>query len=195
MAGIVSMPSVSGLSFSAQLQTVQLKSTQNLTTPEAFVKSFELAISKAFASWLVVHTVPTPVGLAQRRVTKIVTRLPVIAFWLLVTANILFALFGLILAVLAALATSPEVHQVHTRLSTAGLAAGLFDWQHSQRAAKSDSELFIENTTENNSVDCRKRIGVRCTAFGGAEFVTHDVLGISTKDNEQSRPLQTRQTL
>jgi hypothetical protein len=101
----------------------------------------------------------------------------------------------LILAVLAALATSPEVYQVHTRLSTAGLAAELFDWQHSQRAAKSDSELFIENTTENNSMNCRKRIGVRCTAFGGAEFVTHDVLGISTKDNEQSRPLQTRQTL
>jgi hypothetical protein len=31
---------------------------------EAFVKSFELAISKAFAFWLVVYTVPTPVGLA-----------------------------------------------------------------------------------------------------------------------------------
>jgi hypothetical protein len=190
------MPSVSGLDlFTIQRQTAYIKSKQNLTTPEEFLKSFELAISKVFGSWLVVHTVPAPAGLVQRRVTKVVTKLPVTAFWLLVTANVLFAFLGLILAVLAALATSSEVHQVHTRLSTTGLAAGLFDWQHSRRAAKSDFDLFMENVTEDNRADPGDRIGIRCTSSGGAEFVTHNVLDISTKDNEQSRPLQTRQTL
>ena len=79
------------------------------------------------AIFLVIHTVPAPAELAQRRVTKIITELPALAFWLLVAANHLFALLGLALAILAAQATSPEVQELHTRLTTAGLAAQLFD--------------------------------------------------------------------
>jgi hypothetical protein len=194
VAGIVSMPSVSAFGYIVDLQNVAgIEANQNLATPDEFVKNYESVMSKVFAIWLVIHTVPAPATLVQRRVTKILTKLPSAAFWLLVTANLLFVLLGLSLSVLAARATSQEVHQVHTRLSTTGIAAQLFDWQHSRRAIKDDFELFKENTAKGCMTGVKKRISTRYTELGGADFVTHEVLDTSAREDEQARPLQTRQ--
>jgi hypothetical protein len=87
------------------------------------------------------------------------------------------------------------VHQVHVRLTTSGLVAQLFDWQHAQKAAADDRELFRELAENDNSAAARKRVKFRCSALGGAEFVTEDVLGPASKEDEGVRPLQSRQTL
>jgi hypothetical protein len=93
-------------------------------------------------------------------------------------------------------ATTPKVHQVHVRLTTAGLAAQLFDWQHARKAVKDDRKLFKENTEEKHgNTVATKRVTVRCSAPGGAEFVTADVLGTSLEKGDVLRPLQSRQTL
>ncbi|KAF1937843.1 hypothetical protein EJ02DRAFT_514911 [Clathrospora elynae] len=166
----------------------------NHTTPDDFIAVYEMSISKALALPLVVHTVPAPPDLVQRRVTKIITKLPAIALWLLVTSNLFFALFGLVLSVLAIRATSPEVHQIHTRLTTAGLAAQLFDWQHARRAAKNDQELFTENLNNGSKKGVEKRISVRATATGGAEFLTENVLSTVTSLEDEEQVLFLRST-
>jgi hypothetical protein len=155
---------------------------------------YELGMSKAFAVPLVAHTVPTSPSIAQRRVSSIITKLPVVALWLLVTANLLFAVFGLVLAVLAIRAASPEVQQAHTRLTTAGLAAQLFDWQHARKEARNDRELFQETAEKDSKETFRKGVSVKCTAPGGAEFITVNVLVTSLEDCDVPRPLQSRQT-
>jgi hypothetical protein len=128
---------------------------------------YELGMSKAFAVPLVAHTVPTSPSIAQRRVSSIITKLPVVALWLLVGKPSLRG-FGLVLAVLAIRAASPEVQQAHTRLTTAGLAAQLFDWQHARKEAQNDRELFQETAEKDSKETFRKRVSVKCTAPGGA---------------------------
>ena len=59
----------------------------------------------------------------QERKQVIVTKIPKSALWTLVGANLLFAIMGITLAILALLATSDRVHQVQTRLSIAGITA------------------------------------------------------------------------
>jgi hypothetical protein len=145
----------------------------NLTTPEAWIKSYELSISKQISIPLVLHTIPAPATLAQRRNTAVITRLPKAALWLLITANLLFAIFGCVLATLAMKVTSPEVHQIHVRLSTAGLAAQLFDASKAQYRANDDKGLFRETSKERMGLP-GKRTCLKHTAHGGMEYITHN---------------------
>jgi hypothetical protein len=177
VVAISSMPSIDSEGFLTLLSNIALReANRNLSTVEEFTAKYELAMSKIFALWLVINTFPAPAHLVQRRVTKVITKLPMAALWLLVLANLLFALFAVVLAVLAIRNTSPEVREVHTRLTTTGLAAQLFDWKHSRRAARRDVEFFRENTGLEEKEGVRKRVGIRQTEFGGAEFVAYEVI-------------------
>ncbi|KAF1840313.1 uncharacterized protein K460DRAFT_421289 [Cucurbitaria berberidis CBS 394.84] len=194
--GIVSMMGVNAFGFMGHLvNEVYSEANRNLTSPALFIEQYEKEISRALITPLITHTVPAPARLVQRRRAKVITKLPVVALWLLVIANSTFALLGLILACIAFRATSPVVHQVHTRLTTAGLAAQLFDWEHARRAAKDDKELFKENLGEYAEKGVQKRVIVKCTAPGGAEYVIENGLMPILEDEEQARPLQSRQTL
>jgi hypothetical protein len=155
------------------------EASRNFTELHDYVAIWELYISKAFTMPLVMHTVPSSPTLVQKRIISIITELPAAALWLLVIANLLFTMLGLVLATLAIRATSPEVHQVHTRLTTVGLAAQLFDWQHARKAAKRDSELFKENVRKDGKIAVRKHVSIRSASPGGAEFMTENVLEIT----------------
>jgi hypothetical protein len=184
VAGLVSMLSLDTLdTMGIGLNMAVIEANDNSTTPEAFISKYELAMSKALSVALVVHTVPALTELVQRRVNQVITRLPALALWLLVTANILFALLGLVLGLLAARAASPDVHQVHLRLSTAGLAAQLFDAPHAQLEAEKDVDLFRENGAGEGR-DEGKKVSVRCTAVGGAEFITHGAVDRDAGDDQ-----------
>jgi hypothetical protein len=174
VAGMVSMMSLESVrKMTTGKNKVITQANNNITTPEAFIKEYEYSISKQMSVPLIVHTEPSPATLTQLRKASVITRLPKVALWLLVVANLVFALLGCILALLALRATSPEVHQVHVRLSTAGLAAQLFDPQHARCEGKNDAALFREkNRDEKMGLD--KRVGIRRTVHGGAEFVAHD---------------------
>jgi hypothetical protein len=176
VAGIVSMPSThSARRVIPLLSQARIEAYKDFTTAEQFMEKYEVAMSKIYALWLTIHTVPAPVSLVQKRTTKVITKLPVLALWLLIVANLLYALLGIILTILALRASSPEVHQVYTRLTTTGLAAQLFDWKHSRGRAGRDFELFREYADTGAHEGCRKRVGVRCTEIGGAEFVAYDL--------------------
>lgn len=167
----------------------------NLTTPEAWIKSYELSISKQISIPLVLHTIPAPATLAQRRNTAVITRLPKAALWLLVVANLLYALLGCVLATLAMKVTSPEVHQVHVRLSTAGLAAQLFDASQAQHRANNDKDLFRE-TVEKEMLLPGKRTCLKHTAHGGVEYITHDATdGALLEANSETWALRQTHTL
>ena len=177
VAGMVSMTSLASLNFRTLGNNfVVFEVNRNLTTPEAFIETYALSMSKRMSVPLVVHTVPAPAILVQRRVTSVVTKLPKLALWLLVVANLFFALLGLVLAILALKVTSPKVHQVQIRLSTAGLVAQLFDPGHAQSEAKNDEKLF-ERDIRGKTVVNEVVVGVQCTASGGAEFVTEEFFG------------------
>jgi hypothetical protein len=191
------MPSLPSAGFNLEAwTTAQQAANRNLTTPDDFISIYELGMSKAFAWPLAVQTVPASPLRVQKRVSKIITRLPALALWLPVAAKLLFAVFGLVLAMMAIRATTPKVHQVHVRLTTGGLATQLFDWQNARKAVKDDLELFKENTEEKyGKTVATKGVKVRCSAPSGAEFVTVDVLGTFLENGDVLRPLQSRQTL
>jgi hypothetical protein len=71
----------------------------------------------------------------------------------------------------------------------------LFDWQHAQKEANNDSDLFKTSVEKDNRTVLTKRVAVRCTAVGGAESVTENVLESTLADDEEVHPLQSRQTL
>lgn len=196
VTGLVSMMSLRSFgNFANGLNNVLLESNRNYTTPEAFIDTYALAMSKHMAVPLVVHTVPAPANVVQRRVPAVITKLPKVALWLLVAANTAFAILGSIIAVLAMRVTSPNVHQIQIRLSTAGIAAQLFNPQHSRRKAKDDKALF-EETSKNKLLRVTRRVGVQSTSAGGAEFFVHD--GISkpkSLDEEDSLALRHTHTL
>jgi hypothetical protein len=171
MVSMMSLDTVNKMATGKNKVITQVNS--NITTPEVFIKEYEYTISKQMGIPLIVHTEAVPAILTQRRKASVITRLPKVALWLLVVANLLFALLGCVLASLAFKATSPEVHQVHVRLSTAGLAAQLFDPQHARREGNNDGELFREKSRD-EKMACDKRVGIRRTVHGGAEFVAHD---------------------
>jgi hypothetical protein len=196
VAGIASSSSVPSLNiFPAGTFRALQEASRNLTSMDDYLAKWELSTSKSFAHRLLVHTVPGPTGLVHNRTTSIITKMPALALWLLVAANLLLAPFGLVVAILAVRATSPEVHQIHTRLITTGLAAQLCDWQHARKPADNESGLFKEIVQKDSKAVIRKWVSIRCTAPGGAEFMTEDVLETTLEEGEQVRPLQSRQTL
>jgi hypothetical protein len=193
VAGIVSTASLGSIMFLATPKTLILRQgIDNVTTTEAYIKSYELVMSKVVSTPLVVHTIPPPAILSQRRDNTITTRLPKAALWLLIVANTLFAIFRCVLATLAIRATDPEVHKVHVSLSTAGLAAQFFDAPHARQNGQRRHGI-IPKTTKEVMFQPGKQVCLKPTVHGGAEFSTRDA-GKSALVEVKSETLPLRQT-
>jgi len=134
-------------------------------------------MSTIFALPLVVHTVPADSILVQTRARKIMTRAPVAAVWLLVLANLFFAVLGIGLAIMAWRTADQDIYQVRTRLGVPGLAAALFERNSENRIVKSDKELFQENDKDGLPLVL---VGVQHTVTGGMAW--------SLRDNQTGRP-------
>jgi len=116
------------------------------------------SFSKDFTSVLGAQTVKAPAIRAQSRN----------ALWTLISANLVFSLLGIVLAILTFLAFSHDVHQLNLRFGVAGLVAGLLEKPHANKPVGSEIELFHED--EGHGLPL-KRIWVRRTYEGGAELV------------------------
>lgn len=172
VAGMSSMP---GTRFIGTLNNVfQDESTgpDSRSSPDNFIKSFELGMSKAYSYPLASQMTGRPSLLAQVRTEKVITKIPVAAVWLLVIANLLYAMLGFGLALWALVSASPVVHQIQMRLGVAGLSAALFDKTQFERLATTDDRLFEENGEEKGAGHI-KRIGVKRTQTGGSAFTLH----------------------
>jgi hypothetical protein len=173
VAGIASLPGVSALMFVPQQYDRALQSASaSATSMDAFIEAYGLGLSKIRSYSLATQMSPRPALLAQTRTSKVITKVPVAALWLLVLANALYTLFALALATMALIYTNPSVHQVYTRLSVTGIVAQLFEREHAERAVVSDDMLFRENVDKDAEI---LRVGVRRTNTGGSAFAVSNM--------------------
>lgn len=102
----------------------------------------------------------------------LVAKVPVWALWSLIASNILFALFGLVLAIRAYMATTSRgLRDLVTKVGVSGMiAASLEDGPPRKEAepVASEEELFEESRVG----DASRRIGVYANGNGGFDFVT-----------------------
>jgi hypothetical protein len=148
-AGIASMPGTRFIGTLANIFQDESTGPFSRSSPENFIRSFELGMSKAYSYPLASQMSARPSLLAQVRMSKVVTRLPVAALWILVAANLGYALLGLGIAVYALRRVREDVGQAQIRLCVTGLVAALFDREHFEKAVSSEEELFEEKTKGN----------------------------------------------
>jgi hypothetical protein len=147
------------------------------TSLDTWISAYEIAMSTLFATPLAVHTVPTNSLLVQSRVRKIMTKVPVTAVWLLVLANMAFAMLGMGLTLMAWRTSDENTHQIRVRLGVPGLVAALFEKESEDRVVKTDRALFKENNDDDMSLSL---VGVQRTATGGMAWVL--------RSSERSQP-------
>ncbi|KAK7191620.1 hypothetical protein PSPO01_02069 [Paraphaeosphaeria sporulosa] len=172
IAGMTSMPGTRFLGTLANVFQDLSTGPESRSSPSAFIRAFEIGMSKAYSFPLASQLSSRASLAAQVRSSKVVTRLPVAALWTLVVANVGFAALGLGLAIWAMRLASPDVHQTQMRLGVAGLAAALFDREKFEQSANAEDALFAEKSG-NEGVDV-KRIGFKRTETGGSTFAVYD---------------------
>ncbi|KAF2726617.1 hypothetical protein EJ04DRAFT_571109 [Polyplosphaeria fusca] len=173
VAGMASMASSSAMGISSDiLDRALARASSSAESPQQFIDRLAYGISQSFIVPIATQLSPRPALLAQRRISKVMTKIPTVAICLLVLANGLYALLGMGLAVLALIRTSPAVHQVQTRLSVTGLVAQLFEPERSRCAVGSESDLF--SGSSGAGIAAVKRVGVKRTDTDGSVFVVND---------------------
>lgn len=165
------MPMLETMGFARTLHDSVMRQASRSRSLESWLAMYELGISKAFTAPLAVHTIPEQSLKAQKRISKVITKLPVASLWLLVLANMSFAILAIVLAILAFGAANDDVHQLQIRLNISGLAAALLEENADKRVVKGESELFEENY---NVGEARVEVGVRRTALGGMAWMLHE---------------------
>lgn len=170
VAGAAGMTGTRGVGTLANIFQDESTGPDSRTSPSAFIGSIELGMSKAFSYSLASQSSGRSSLLAQVRISKVVTQLPVAALWFLVVANVGYAVLAIGLAIWALLQVAPDVHQVHLRLGVSGLAAALFDREKFGQLATADDELFAEKGLDQMDV---KKVGFKRTNTGGSVFTVY----------------------
>lgn len=169
--GITIMPLVETLGFSRNLHDSAMHRASQATSMQTWLTTYELEISKSFTVPLAVHTVPLDSIRAQERISKVIAQVPVASLWLLVLANMSFAVLAIIVASFALKAAQGrDVHQVYLLLSISGLVAALFEPNVKDKVVESESALFQEN---DKMETVRTAVSIRQTSTGGVSWMTH----------------------
>ncbi|KAF1364665.1 hypothetical protein EJ07DRAFT_151120 [Lizonia empirigonia] len=167
--GIPIMPIVETFGFSRNLHDSAMHRASQASSVQSWLSTYELEISKSFTVPLVVHTVPESSIRAQKRISKVIVRVPVASLWLLVLSNLAFAVLAVIVAGVALKAANGDVNQVYLRLGVSGLVAALFEPDVAGKMGDAESELFQEN--EEGAV-VRTAVTIEKTAAGGVAWIT-----------------------
>jgi hypothetical protein len=167
--GIPIMPLVETFGFTRNLHDSAMYRASQASSVQSWLSTYELEISKSFTVPLAVHTVPDSSIRAQKRISKVIARVPVASLWLLVLSNLAFAVLAFIIAWLALKATNGDVNQVYMRLGVSGLVAALFEPDRAGRVVDVDSDLFQENEGEKA---VRTAVTVEKTAAEGVAWIT-----------------------
>ncbi|CAN9148990.1 unnamed protein product [Alternaria alternata] len=167
-AGIPILASLNSLGALMDLKYAVSRFVNPPTSLDTWMSAYEIAMSTLFATPLAVHTVPTNSLLVQNRVRKIMTKVPVTAVWLLVLANMAFAILGMGLTLMAWRTSDENTHQIRVRLGVPGLVAALFEKESEDRVVETDRALFKENNDDDMPPTL---VGVQRTATGGMAWV------------------------
>jgi hypothetical protein len=179
-AGIASMPGTRFIGNLANIFQDESTGPFSRSSPGNFIRSFELGMSKAYSYPLASQMSARPSLLVQERTSIVITRLPVAALWVLVAANISYALLGLGIAIYALMRVTDDVGQVQARLGVTGLVAALFDREHFEKDVSGEEELFEEKGT--GYVGRVKRIAITKTKGGGFWFALYRSSGLGQRD-------------
>jgi hypothetical protein len=152
------------------LNDIADESAMYAKTPDEIVEAYTKRLSQAYLAPFAGQTSTQPSQIVQARRSKIVSKVRKDTVWLLVAANLLFALIPLGLAVRAFFTASRDVYQLRTRLNVTGVTAQLFEGVHAQKEVKQLSALFEENSKDASPASL-KQVQVERLAAGGTEFV------------------------
>ncbi|KAF2026426.1 hypothetical protein EK21DRAFT_115877 [Setomelanomma holmii] len=170
LAGMASMPSTRMVGTLTNIFQDEATGSLSRRSPDNFIQSFELGMSKAYSYPIASQLSGRPSLLMQSRTLKVVTRLPFAALWCLVAANLGYTLLGIGVAVYAMIKVNDEVGQVQIRLGTAGLVAALFtDRARFGRPVTCEEDLFKQQSSE--KVEGQGKIGVIKTKDGGSSYI------------------------
>lgn len=164
VTGIASMLSPSSIGEASEIKGIVTTRLMNPTSLDLLLAGWELGVNQVFAPAFAIYTLPVGSLLAQKRVRKLITALPVSALWLLVPANTAFAFLAITLAAIAWRTTNTDIQQVRARLGIPGLAAGLFEKNSENRVVASNKNLFHENDDGASPLFV---VGVEQTVTGG----------------------------
>jgi hypothetical protein len=172
ITGLTIMSLVETLGFARNLHDTAMRRASQAHSLQSWFETYELGMSKAFTAPLAVHTVPRDSIRAQKRTSKVITKVPAASLWLLVLVNMAFAGLALAVAVVALRAArDADVHQVHVRLGTPGLVAALFERHAEERVVKEDSGVFQENDVDRKAP---VEVGVQKTTQGGIAWTVRE---------------------
>jgi hypothetical protein len=121
---------------------------------------------------LAAHTIPSPDSLAQTRIRRVVTQIPAAALWLLIIANMLYAILTLMVTIIAWRASNDTLHQVRLRFCMAGLAVALFDDGSEDRVVTAQNKLFHETEQESRPL---VKVSIKPTDIGGVLWMRQDL--------------------
>jgi hypothetical protein len=145
-AGIVSMPHSD---FWAMSNTLSGRIVERINyvaqSTDEFKQMYMSQMARGYTGPLGTQVSERPALAVQTRSSKIVSKVPKAALWLLVTANLFFATLAITLTVLAISVESSDVHQLRLRLNIVGLTAQLFEGKHAERKVKEEEDLFEEH--------------------------------------------------
>lgn len=103
-----------------------------------------LAYSKTALAIGAEAVVPKPALAAQERESFLVSRVPKAPLFTLVLANLLFAVLGVVLTVVALATSGGEVREVQARMTLVGLVADRFEGSRGRNGVEEIKELFEE---------------------------------------------------
>ena len=108
----------------------------------------------------------------SRNDTELLTRVPLIPLYFLISLKALFALSSILFALLAAFLTGPsEAQEVKARLTVDGLAAGLFEPRANQEKAVEDIPLLYGEHRPENRDEWASKVGMKQAPAGGWVWV------------------------
>lgn len=166
VAGTASMPGTRHIGTLANIFQDEATGPFSRISPDNFISSFELGMSKAYSYPLASQMSERPSLHVQTRVTKVVTSLPITALWFLVSANVAYALLGWVIALLAILKITTEVGEVQAMMTIDGLVAALFRNEEAIQGITGD----VNNATSEKRMDNEKRLAVTPKEGGGMSF-------------------------
>ena len=134
---------------------------------DEYVQIFSRSMASKYLAPIAGQVSSRPALLVQTRSSRIVSKVPKTALWILITANILYIILAITLAILALLVMSTDVYQLHTRLNVTGLAAQLFEGPYAEQKVKDNKELFQMPAKVDGGLN---RVRIHRTATGGTKF-------------------------
>lgn len=108
----------------------------------------------------------------SRNNTELLTRVPLVPLYFLISLKALFALSSILLAVLAAFLTGPtQAQEVKARLTVDGLASGLFEPRANRDKAVGEIRMLYGEHKHENKEEESTKVGMKQTPAGGWVWV------------------------